>query len=275
MSAAPYNPKEYWGNLVAGNSSLSNVGHETLGKYNDYAYAFRLEAVKKALQGIDLRQARIFEAAFGECFYLKHWHAWGARQVAGMDISEAAVQSAKKLFPADDLRTGDLADASGFEGLGEFDLVTAIDVLYHIVDDKAWRAAVHHLAGLVKKNGRLLITDKFPCGITYQTASFVRRRPLAVWDEALRQEGLVRTRILPMFVWMDDAITCGEHPVLGAVSLFQWKAAAKLIRLTARRPRLQNLTGTVCALLQWLPEKISLSLLKRTPNLELVVYTKS
>ena len=96
---------------------------------------------------MDVGAARIFEGGYGECFYLDFWRASGAREVVGVDLSEQAWVNAQKRFPDYDLHHGDLTDPETFRGRGSFDLVTAIDVLYHITDDTKWRAALREMTG--------------------------------------------------------------------------------------------------------------------------------
>lgn len=264
-----YVPKQYWNRLVTGDGSLANVGQDLLGKYNDFAYRFRLRALCRLLEGIDLKSSSVFEAAFGEGFYLRFWNAAGARAVAGMDISQDATRAARTLFPGFDLRAGDLTDSANFSTLGTFDLVTAIDVLYHIVDDTLWSRAIANLLPRVAPGGAFVFSDKVPLNGTWQKFPHVRRRSVAMWEEQLSAGGFEIVRRLPVFVFMDDPITCGHHKLLGHLSMLQWRIGTRLIRMCASSRGLQNAVASLYAISQWVPEWLLVNTLKRTPNLEL------
>jgi len=274
MGTNTYDPKSYWNQLVTGDGRLSNVGQSALGAYNSYAYRRRLKSLKKALEGMDLARMKVFEAAFGEGFYLDYWHSQCVPVVAGMDISEAATGAAKARFTQYDLRCGDLSCASDFADFGRFDVVTAIDVLYHIVTDDTWERALRNLLSMVDDEGIFIFSDKFPREGSYQRFPHVRRRSLAMWDRVLSDAGFSIVKLVPVFVFMDDPIECGEHPWLGFLSMQQWRVGTKLLRATQRFPRLQSVLAFSYATIQCVPERIFLAMLTRTPNLELAVCSR-
>ncbi|MCH8165897.1 MAG: class I SAM-dependent methyltransferase [Planctomycetes bacterium] len=275
MGTSAYDPRSYWNELVTGDGRLSNVGQPALGVYNSYAYRSRLRGLKKALEGVDLGRMKVFEAAFGEGFYLAYWQSQRVPVVAGMDISEAATGAAKAKFPQYDLRCGDLSCKSDFADFGCFDVVTAIDVLYHIVTDEPRERALRNLLSMVEAEGVFVFSDKFPREGSYQRFSHVRRRSLSMWERVLSDAGFSILRLLPVFVLMDDPIECGEHPWLGFLSMQQWRVGTKLLRATQDFPRLQSVLGFSYATIQCLPERALLAMLKRTPNLELAVCSRS
>ncbi len=52
------------------------------------------------------------------------------------------------------------ASAAAIESPWLYDVVYAIDVMFHILDDGEWAAAVENLASLVRYGGTLIITDE-------------------------------------------------------------------------------------------------------------------
>jgi hypothetical protein len=274
VQGSGFDPRAFWSDLVSGSGGLENVGHPRLGVYNAWAYRFRLAALQKVLAPGTLAGARVFEAAFGEGFYLKHWRRAGVSRVDGMDISPRAVASATSAFPEFGLRCGDLADDASFQGLARYDVVTAIDVLYHIPDATAWTRALGNLLDLVDEDGVFITTDKFPASGSYQKYPHVKRRSLAMWRDELGAKGFKIHRILPVFLLMDDPITFGENPGLGRLAAFQWKVLTEPIKALKGVPKLQSLLASAIAAAQYLPERVAMSLLRRTPNLELLVCTR-
>lgn len=270
-TTSTFRPREYWSDRVTGDGSLANVGHVALGHYNRYAYPLRLEALSRAVAGLVPPRYRVFDGGFGEGVYLDYWTRRGAASVCGVDFSPRAVTAARGRFPGTDLRQGDLSLAEELAGFGRFEVVTAIDVLYHVVDDTAWAAALANLLALVDGDGIFVTSDKFPALRTWQPMPHVRRRPLALWRAGLAAAGFEVIRRVPVFVLMDDPITCGSHPWLGHLAWLQWKGLTKLIRLAAGVPALHRGVAAAVARSQRPVERLLLRMLSQTPNLELLV----
>jgi hypothetical protein len=270
-----FQPATYWSGLVRGDGRLANVGHPRLGAYNRWAYRLRLTGLRRAIRDVDLGGARVFAGGFGEGYYLRHWSESGAAQVDGVDISPRAVESARRRFPRSRFRRADLTSGSWARDFGRYDLVTALDVLYHVVDDRAWEGALDNLLGLVDRGGVFVTTEKFPRFGVSQRYSHVRRRSLAMWREVLGERGFEVRRIVPVFLFMDDPITDGARPWLGRLATVQWKVATEPIKALKSIPRVQAGLATAVAAAQWLPEKLATLLLTRTPNLEMLVCSRS
>ena len=95
-----------------------------------------------------------------------HWIAFyrtvlDAQRVVGLDIAPAVVESLTAAFdgaPEVAIVQGNIAD-EGFALDTRFDVVNAIDVMFHIVDDDAWRRAMRNLAAHLSPGGRLVIAE--------------------------------------------------------------------------------------------------------------------
>lgn len=274
-TATTFRPRDYWSSRVTGDGSLANVGHVALGAYNRYTYPLRLEALSRAVAGLTPPAPRVFDGGFGEGVYLEYWWGRGAAVVSGADFSPRAVAAARSRYPESRLVQGDLASRDDLAGFGRYDVVTAIDVLYHIVDDRAWSRAVSNLLGLVNDRGIFVASDKFPRLGAFQPMKHVRRRSLSLWGRALREQGFEIVRRVPVFVLMDDPITCGSHPALGRVAQVQWKVLTKLVRMAMVHPALHRATASAVAHLQLPAERLLLNRLRQTPNLELIVARRA
>lgn len=95
-----------------------------------------------------------------------------------------------------------------------------------------------------------------------------------MYTEALLDRGLLVQRVFPVFVFMDDPITCGEPRWLGHLSFAQWRVVQKMIRLLGPWPRLRDLLALGLAVIQYPAEKAALAVLKRSPNTEMLVARK-
>lgn len=152
--------------------------------------------------------------------------------------------------------------------------MTAIDVLFHVTDDGGWNRALDNLTGRVDHGGLFISTGKFPASGVAQRYSHMRRRSLDLWRNAMRDRGFTLRRLVPVFFLMDDPVTDGERRVLGRFAALQWKLLTEPIKALKALPRIQSAVATGVALAQYLPEKVSLSLLERTPNLEMLVWAR-
>jgi SAM-dependent methyltransferase len=269
-----YDPYAYWNKLIAGDMDLSLVGHPGLGMYNHVAYRFRLAAFKRALAGLlpHWPDVRLFEAGFGIGFYLRYYAQIGVTQVTGIDLSAAAVTYAQKLFPKYKLFQHDLSEPLALPS-GSFDLVTAIDVLYHIIDDHRWYLALSNACSLLKPGGVLILTDKFPANGAWKQFH-VRRRSLDTYNAHLQGHGMVVERILPVFVFMDEPILKRSPEWLGPLLFTQWRILNKMIRLLGAWPKLRDLFALNIAGIQYPFEKAALAIFRRSPNLEMLVARK-
>ncbi|MGH9123147.1 MAG: class I SAM-dependent methyltransferase [Acidimicrobiales bacterium] len=215
MIGGPEATEEYWPNLIRGesNRALEEVGQTDMGRaFNVQAYKMRRRAVLCALEaaGVSLPSARIYEAGFGVGYYLALWEQGKAVAVAGIDLSSVAVRNVRQRFPSYDLSQGDITElakrADWGERVGCYDVVTAIDVLYHIVDDRRAAEALRNLKSLVAMGGILLLTEKFPpSGSRLAEHHHVTRRPLSWYADILGPDVQIE-RLAPVFWCLDPAI---------------------------------------------------------------------
>jgi len=277
LQGKSYNPHAFWEAVLKNNSDLSGVGHPPLGFYNRIAYRFRLRALKRAIKfafpsGLPTN-SKVFEAGFGVGFYLGYWRELGLTRVTGIDISDSAVNRAKRHFPENILRQQDLSEPFVDES-ESFDLVTAIDVLYHIVDDARWEAALVNLCELPKKGGFLFITDKFPDQGAFTAVAHVRRRSREMYEKALTGGGVAILWQGPVFALMDDPITKLSMPLFSRFLALQWRLVSKAIRLFGFSPILRDGVALLLGSTQYPAELALLKCLNTTPNLEIIVAQK-
>jgi SAM-dependent methyltransferase len=96
----------------------------------------------------------------------------GAQDVVGVEISASAAAALAAAYADDPVVTvteGDVAD-SAFDLGRRFDVVNAVDVLFHIVDDGAWRRAVGTLGRHLAPEGRLVVAEHV--GLASHAAGF-------------------------------------------------------------------------------------------------------
>jgi SAM-dependent methyltransferase len=159
-----FDPRAYWEDRLEQDWSLRGVGFRRMGaKFNDLAYQRRGERFKAVVSEFlpDVGQARVLDVGSGTGFYLDLWRQVGAKEVEGMDLTEAAVGNLRSRFRDIDIHRGDISD--GLEELTpeSFDVVSAMDVLFHIVDHDRFAQAIQSIAGLLKPGGIFIWSDLF------------------------------------------------------------------------------------------------------------------
>jgi 2-polyprenyl-3-methyl-5-hydroxy-6-metoxy-1,4-benzoquinol methylase len=85
-----------------------------------------------------------------------------------------------------------------------YDVVFAMDVLFHILDDDDWAASVRNLASLVRLAGKLVITDEG--GDTRRAAgNYIMHRPPAAYVRTLEPLGFTFDSFTP-YDFRDNAV---------------------------------------------------------------------
>lgn len=94
-----------------------------------------------------------------------HWidfyrSVFGARRVVGIEHAAPAADALRSKYAAESDVSFEEIDVSGDVELGErFDIVNAVDVLFHVVDDGRWRRAVENLGRQLAPGGLLVVAE--------------------------------------------------------------------------------------------------------------------
>jgi SAM-dependent methyltransferase len=166
----------------------------------------------------------------------------------GLDIAQDAADYCRKQYPDGDFHTLDLtSDRWPIETLpaSGFDLVTAIDVLYHLVDDRMFEAAIVNLASRVRPGGALLISDVF-VPQDRQIAAHVKRRSLETYRRALGEEFSLQGRE-PVFAILADPLPRSPLDLSGQALLAAWRVLARIVLYAPDAAR--NTVGAAAATL--------------------------
>jgi len=195
-----YRPRDFWDQRLRERFDLRGTGETGLSlAYNRACYTLRRDVLDAALaaERIDPRGRSVLDVGCGTGFFTAWYLERGAR-VTGVDIAPTSVERLRARFPGASFV---LADVSEVALEGTFDLVNAFDVLYHIVDDARWEAAVRRLGEAVAPGGTLLVTDTL-AGLG-AIAEHNRMRPLAEYRRVLEPLGFTLGRVRPTHVLLN------------------------------------------------------------------------
>ncbi len=157
-----FDAEQFWADRYR-NIDLTKSGHIDLPvAYNQWLYRRKKEQLLNGLRraGFEPEGRSILEIATGTGVYVEMWKKLGIARLAGIDISQAATEHLKVRFPEYSFLKRDLALPNLVGDVGkDFDLVTAVDMLYHITDDDEFAVALDNLAQALKPGGLLAIHD--------------------------------------------------------------------------------------------------------------------
>jgi 2-polyprenyl-3-methyl-5-hydroxy-6-metoxy-1,4-benzoquinol methylase len=164
-----YNPKEYWSKRLEENFSLSGVGFTSFGRnYNKWLYKMRKKVLERAIlkYQIDFPKIRILDIGCGTGFYVDMWQKKGVRYLTGIDITAISIREVVAKYPTFNFYEADITSPTLIQDLNlrekSFDLITAFDVLFHIVDDDKFGQAIKNIGMLCSEDGLIFVTDIFP-----------------------------------------------------------------------------------------------------------------
>jgi SAM-dependent methyltransferase len=207
-SLALFDAKDYWEARLGEHPGLSGVGNTSLGRsYIQWLYKIRRAVFLRLVAALrtDLRTAEVFDVGSGTGFYLELWKQLGVLRLTGCDLTEIAVARLRSALPWARILRLDIADTLPATEIGSYDIVSAFDVLFHIVEEKAYERAIRNVCALLRPGGLLLFSDLLPRNGACQ-AEHVAFRPLGGVTALLAKAGFDVVGRVPMFVVMEEPL---------------------------------------------------------------------
>ncbi len=167
--SVPYEPRSMWTSryerILAGgpltDASTIKEGADPL------RVRYHYNAVENAILEHALRlpvseSPKVLDVGVGAGHWIGFYRdVFAASEVVGVEISAsaaAALAAAYEPVSGVTILEADVADPT-FDVGQRFDLVNAVDVLFHIVDDASWRRAVKNLGAHLEPGGRLVVAE--------------------------------------------------------------------------------------------------------------------
>jgi SAM-dependent methyltransferase len=209
----------------------------------------------------DFTAPDVLDIGSGTGFYIRMWEALGAGSITGLDITETAVTHLRARFPRAAFHCCDIGADDLPLRAASYDIITAGEILFHIVDDTHFAMALTHAARLLRPGGCFVFTDYFPHAQAHRTDTMVCRT-LPVVEALLAERGLIIERRAPVFTLMSTPLDTGSRFLR-----FLWKAQHAVV---SRVPAL----GTVAGALLYPLELLLAGILREGPSLEVMVCRK-
>jgi SAM-dependent methyltransferase len=160
-------PVSFWEQRHARSDAWRSGGDRGLSPEENFEfYAYRLGRVVELVRrhGGPDRPLRILDAGCGRGHFTDGLTRCGHR-VTGIDSSETAVEWARGHYGP----YFELSELSRYRPAQLFDVMLCIDVLFHVLDDDAWRRALEAFARYARAEATMIFTDalgpqRFPLG---------------------------------------------------------------------------------------------------------------
>jgi SAM-dependent methyltransferase len=128
------------------------------------------------------------------------------KQAVGVEIAENTVEHLKKKYQGKNVEIISSDIGGDISISGKFDYISAIGVIFHIVDDRKWQKALVNLKSLLNPEGLLLIGGDF--GEKTRNVQFHTKDKFGSWSESVEGDGArVNKRVRSLSHWRD---ICGE-----------------------------------------------------------------
>lgn len=227
----------FWHNRLSNDETLIATGHRAFNLvYNQALYEMQCDTLNTLLQTheIDATDKVVLDVGSGLGFFVDYFLMKGAKNVAGLDIAPASIDYLRQTYPQAQFHCVDVGAVPALPVTTLFDIVSVISVLYHIVEEDAFRRALRNICQAVMPGGYLLISGMFKS--TWQiTAGHVQFRTLDQYQAIFDQFNLQVVDVLPMYYLMNRTfVPFLLPPVLGL------KPVIRLLMSIDRRLRNQR-----------------------------------
>ena len=240
-----FDPKQYWEERLKKHCDLEGVG--CIGRsatLNQFLYRAKTRAMNRALSRLPLALAssnlRMLDIGAGTGFWIDYFLTKGVNSITGIDIAPSAVSSLKAKYSkltdkTLEFRCTDIA-SSDLSLKPDIDLVTAIDVLYHIIADEKFYRAIKNVAQVLKPGGYLFLTDILSSqrdDISPQ--QHVHWRDLDQYKQELERNGLDVVYLAPIYTLLQSPVDA--KGIFGRLlNLFYYQISFRLTSKAASTP---------------------------------------
>lgn len=257
----PFDPKDYWERRLDEDFNLRSVGQLGWGiHFNRWAYRARRRVFLRVVRSLDIDfgSAHTLDIGAGTGFYIDRWKELGARSVAGIDLTDVAVSRLRERYPECSFYKVDIgAEIPEFRDV-RFDIVSCMDVLFHIVDDLRYRKALENVYDLLKPGGFFVFSEARQKDSACR-AEYIVHRGLDDIESKLREVGFRIVTRRPFLVLMNDPVGPGK-PLLR----LYWRLLRKAVRRV-------YMGGAVAGAVLYPIELALGSMIKQGPSTEIVL----
>jgi SAM-dependent methyltransferase len=261
VNGTRFDARAYWESRLSAGFDPDGVGYIGLGvSFNRWMYRVRRRMFLRAISArLDPSTARVLDIGSGTGFYIDRWHELGVSSVTGSDLTAIAVRRLELRYPHDrvlrlDVGGSDLPD-------DRFTHISAMDVLYHVVDDAHYERAFSNLSRLLEPGGLLVFSENFIHADATSTEHQVSRRMDRI-ESIVAAAGLEQIMRRPLFFLMNAPVDSSSR-----LHVRWWNALARIVHG-------RELAGAIAGAALYPFELAAVRLLHEGPSTELMVCRK-
>lgn len=203
VSSGSFDASSYWRERLASGERLAATGTRPFGPaYQRYLYRLKVAAIRRLLKPFrqQLQGARVLNVGCGWGYFEPVFAAMGARHVVGVDFVPETIDALRTSQPAFEYHCANVTEpwSEALQGKS-FDLVTSIDVLYHVVDDHAFGRAIANLCAICRPDGGLLLWTDAPRRENNTDHPHCRYRSFLDYQPVFARYGVRPRTALPMY----------------------------------------------------------------------------
>lgn len=262
LPEAPSPAQVFWDNRIRENPNASGTGCANFGlHYNRWLYRLRAHRFGQLMSTLPVnpRQARVLDIGSGTGFYIDLWQRQGACSVEGLDFSASAVAMLGSKFPGVSFHFTDISNPDLRLPAESFDIISAFDILFHIVNDENYARALNNISRLLKPGGLLIFSENFVHKEHPRIGDYHYSRSIGQIQRHLDDAGMQMLFRRPMFVLMN-----APDDSTGRLQRAWW-------RLVTASVQQGEIAGWVTGAVLYPLERFLTTVMKESPSTEIAV----
>jgi len=264
MNESNFDPQEYWENRLSSSYNIGGVGRKSVSlSYNNWLYKVRKHTFVEVVNNISTsyKKPNVLDVGAGTGFYIDIWKDLGVSRVDGIDITKTSVQKLKKDYSESDFFNLNIGEPLNTKLNEPYDAISAMDVLFHIVEDEKFDQAIRNVHSLLSPGGFFIWSDCFVRS-PIKMGKHVVYRSLKDIQQSLQEAGFSIVKRRPAFVIMSPPVD-SDSVIRNGI----WRIIRKMI--SGREWR-----GNIVGGLLYPIERTLLNILSSTPGKEIMVCKK-
>jgi SAM-dependent methyltransferase len=200
MPKTELNTRNYWEERLANQTNLKGTGHRAFNMENNlWLYRAQRECLDQILDKneVPVSGKSVLDIGSGTGFFIDYYLQRQVGSIVGVDITDSSIRYLKDNYPSGTYFNADISEKS-LPFQGSFDIVSAMGVLYHIVNDECFSQAIKNICAFISPGGYLLISDSFKTPFL-PTAKHAHMRPLEEYQLLFAENGVSIVEIMPVY----------------------------------------------------------------------------
>lgn len=223
-----YDDKKWWDTsfYTEGVSDRQTISQKKSVITAKYHYASMELQILKHLRNneITVSQSNVLDIGSGFGHWIDFYKTLEVGNVTGMDVSHSSFQHLDQKYSGN--ASVQIHQGKALEVVqnlnSDYDIVNAVGVMFHIIDDSEWHNTVFSVANILKKGGLFVVGGHFGFldGLNVQIDKDgninKRLRSKSRWVRTLKEAGFTSVKIYPnnAYLWINDSLP--ENNVLVA-----------------------------------------------------------